>query len=95
MTTSNDEAKTVAGLKFSAHDPTEVALEKLYHWVIWQYPRRKGKGYYGAVRPPTPDEGWYPAIVHADQQRVLVYIHVPEPFPSPEAASKHLESLPA
>lgn len=95
MTTSNEAARTVAGLTFNPDGPTEIPLDKLYHWVIWQYPRRKGKGYYGAVRPPALDGGWYPAIVQADLQRVIVYGQVAEPFPSPEAASKHLESLPA
>lgn len=93
MTAESESRKLVGGLSLDAAAPTPVAMDQLFDWVIWQYPRRKAQGYCGAVRPPSG--GWYPAIVANDHQKVLIYGHVSELFASPEAASRHLDSLTA
>lgn len=90
--TEKEELITVAGIDFDSN-PTVVPLDELFSWVIWQYPRRKGKGYYGAVRPSDPQWGWLPAIVLADQRRVLVFAHVGELFTTPETAAKYLDGV--
>jgi phosphoglycolate phosphatase-like HAD superfamily hydrolase len=90
--TEKEDHITVAGITFDSN-PTVVSLDELYSWVIWQYPRRKGKGYYGAVRPSDPQWGWLPAVVLADQRRVLVFAHVGELFTTPESAAKYLDSV--
>lgn len=91
MTKPEDDKKLIDGLSLNRHSPTTITLDHLFHWVVWQYPRRRPQGYCGAVRPPSG--GWYPALVSADQKRVLIYGHLPETFESPELASKHLDSL--
>ena len=66
--------------------PTELSLRELFTWVIWQFPRQQDGGMVAAVRPPTADYGWFPAIIHNKQQRVLIHGQVERPFASPEAA---------
>lgn len=81
------------GIAFNNDGPTRLTMHQLRHWVIWQFPRRKGKGLCGAVRPSIAGHGWYPAIVEADKKRVLVYGNIPAPLDSPESAVKALEAL--
>ena len=85
---------TVEGITFDLAGPTAVSLERLYSWVVWQFPRPRTVGYSGAGNPSEPDHGWYPAIIDAAAGEVLVYANVKERFPSPEAAAKHLDQLP-
>jgi hypothetical protein len=85
---------TVDGISFDAAGPTAVPLDRLFAWVVWQFPRPRAGGYSGAVHPAEPGHGWYPAIIDASANRVVVYAHVPDRFPSPEAAAKHLDQLP-
>ncbi len=83
----------VAGISFRGDGPTIVPIKELYTWVIWQFPRRKDKGYCGAVRPSIAEHPWYPALIQSDRQRVHIYAHLSEQFPTPEAAAKHLDTL--
>ena len=85
---------TIEGITFDLAGPTTVSLERLYTWVVWQFPRSRAGGYSGAVHPSEPEHGWYPAVVDATAGEVLVYAHVKQRFPSPEAAAKHLDQLP-
>lgn len=73
--------------------PTVVPMELLFAWVVWRFPRPCEGGYSGAVHPPEAGHGWYPAIVDTEQDRVLIFGHVKEPFTSPEAAAKHLDRM--
>ncbi len=81
----------IDGIKFELGQPTAVPMERLFGWVIWQFPRARDGGFSGAVHPPEAEHGWYPAIIDANGGRVLVYGDVEERFPSPEAAAKHLD----
>jgi hypothetical protein len=84
--------KTVIdGITFDPAEPTLVSADRLYTWVIWQFPRLRRGGFSGAVHPPEPGHGWYPAIVDIESGQVLVYSHIEERFPSPEAAAKSLD----
>jgi hypothetical protein len=85
---------TIEGITFDLGGPTAVSLERLYTWVVWQFPRPRPGGYSGAVHPSEPGHGWYPAVVDAITGEVLVYANVKERFPTPEAAAKHLDQLP-
>ncbi|MBP9501342.1 MAG: hypothetical protein KBF17_04195 [Candidatus Promineofilum sp.] len=71
--------------------PTSVPMDRLFAWVIWQFPRVRHGGYSGAIHPPEAGHGWYPAVVNAEEGHVIIHGHVKEPFTSPEAASKHLD----
>jgi len=81
----------VDDIVFESGGPTVVALDRLYTWVVWQFPRVREGGFTGAVHPPEPGHGWYPALIEPETGQVLVYGHVPERFPSPEAAARHLD----
>lgn len=81
----------VDDIAFETHEPTVVPIDRLYAWVIWQFPKLREGGFSGAVHPPEIGHGWYPAIVNAQEGRVIIYGQVKEAFPSPEAASKHLD----
>jgi hypothetical protein len=69
--------------------PTELPLQALFTWVIWQFPRKQGGGLLGAVRPPTAKHGWFPAIIHNKSKTVLVHGQVERPFSTPEAAADY------
>jgi hypothetical protein len=69
--------------------PTELPLQALFTWVIWQFPRKKGGGLLGAVRPPTTRHGWFPAIIHNKNKTVLVHGQVERSFDTPEAAADY------
>jgi hypothetical protein len=81
----------IDGIAFDLSAPTIVAIDRLFTWVVWQFPRARPGGFSGAVHPPEPGHGWYPAIIDRDAGQVRVYGHVKERFPSPEAAAKHLD----
>jgi hypothetical protein len=66
--------------------PTELPFKALFTWVIWQYPRKRAGGLLGAVRPPTAEHGWFPAIIHNKTETVMVHGQVERPFDTPEAA---------
>jgi hypothetical protein len=84
--------KTVIdGITFDTTEPTVVPAERLFTWVVWQFPRARSGGFSGAVHPSEPGHGWYPAIVDIESGQVIVYGHVKERFPTPEAAAKSLD----
>lgn len=80
------EHLTINGLKLDNQAPTAVSLDRLYTWVIWQFPRPAEGGYYGAVHPPQENHHWYPAIINANKKSVQIYAHLNTQFASPEDA---------
>ncbi len=80
-------------IAFEPTEPTIVPMGRLFAWVIWQFPRMRDGGFSGAVHPPEPGHGWYPALINAEAGQVTIFGHVKEPYPNPEAAAKHLEKL--
>jgi hypothetical protein len=85
---SNKEKIDVAGIKLRTDRPTNVAMHRLFEWVIWQFPEPQSRGYIGAVRPPEPDYKWIPAIIQADNNRVRVYGNAEDQYPTPEKAAE-------
>jgi hypothetical protein len=81
----------VDGIKFELEEPTVVTFERLFAWVVWQFPRSREGGHSGAVHPPETQHGWYPAVIDVENGRVFIYGHVVERYPTPEAAAKHLD----
>jgi hypothetical protein len=81
----------IEDIVFDPAEPTTVPTGRLHSWVIWQFPRTRAGGFSGAVHPPIPGHGWYPAVVDAEAGHVLIYGHVRSRFPSPEAAAKYLD----
>ncbi len=82
----SSENFVVADIALDMTQATELTFHELETWVIWQFPRKKGPGLCGAVRPPIPQHGWYPAIILPDQKRVHVLAHLHTTYPSPEEA---------
>lgn len=87
----NGKKILIDGIALNANEPTVVPIDRLFTWVIWQFPRPREGGFSGAVHPPEAGHGWYPALINAKGSQVTIYGQVPERFPSPEAASKHLD----
>ncbi|HEY1409490.1 MAG TPA: hypothetical protein VF434_11135 [Promineifilum sp.] len=81
------------GIQLRASEPTVVPIEQLFNWVIWQFPRIRTQGFTGAVHPSDAGHGWYPAFIDHEMRKVIIFAHVTEPFPNPEAAAKHLDQL--
>lgn len=88
----SEQAILVAGIELQSDKPTVLSFGDLFTWVIWQFPRPHKPGMCGAVRPPLPDHGWYPAIILPDKERVQVYGHLNKTYPSPEAAADHFSA---
>jgi len=80
-------------ITFDPTGPTSVPVNRLFAWVIWQFPKMRGDGHSGAVHPPQAGHGWYPAIVNAEAGHVLIFGNVKEQFTSPETAAKHLDRV--
>jgi hypothetical protein len=78
-------------ITFDPTEPTMVSTDRLHTWVIWQFPRARAGGFSGAVHPPEPGHGWYPAIVNIEAGHVLVFGHVKDRFPTPELAAKSID----
>jgi hypothetical protein len=82
----NAETFVVANIALDPTQATELTFHDLATWVIWQFPRKKGGGLCGAVRPPIPQHGWYPAIILPKEKRVQVLAHLHATYPTPEEA---------
>lgn len=88
---AEEKQRKIANIVLRREGPTELTFKELFAWVIWQFPRPKKAGLCGAVRPPIPDHGWFPAVIKPKEKRVLVHAHIEEPFPSPEAAVEYFD----
>ena len=83
---SNQEKYNVAGIALRTDKHTNIALHRLYGWVIWQFPRLRNNGYLAAIRPPLVDQEWIPAIIRADRNQVKVYGNAGKKYATPEEA---------
>ncbi|MGD8586566.1 MAG: hypothetical protein PVJ75_14540 [Chloroflexota bacterium] len=86
--------RTVESLELRLDGPTELSLDDLYTWVVWQFPRPRRSGLCGAVRPPIANHTWFPALISRRDQRVSVYGHVNQDFTTPAEAAAWLENQP-
>lgn len=82
--------KKVGAISILLKKPTILTFAELNRWVIWQYPRQIDKGLCGAVCPPDPAEGWYPAVIHLKDKMVHVHGHLDNKFDSPNEAADWL-----
>jgi hypothetical protein len=86
------EKKEIAKLKLHAAKPTNFSFKLLQEWVVWQFPKRCGKGYCGAVHPPLETHGWLPAIIHPEKNEAQVHGHLTETFETPELAADYIST---
>lgn len=87
------QSQNISGLQLNMEKPTTFTFKQLFNWVIWQVPEPLEKALCGAVKPPTSDAKWYPAIIHVKEKKVHVYGHLETLFDSPEAASNYLHKM--
>lgn len=85
---SKKTTQTIADITLNTGEPTDVDREHLFQWVVWQFPRPHDGGLCAAARPPLPNHGWYPAIVHLQNNKVRVFGHLDLEFDSPETAAE-------
>ena len=71
--------------------PTELGLEDVADWVVWQFPRPRRGGLCAALHPPETAFGWLPGIVYPEEERLDIYAHAAGPFPTPEEAVAWME----
>ena len=88
---SSENSNVVAGIKLRTDKPTNIALHRLYGWVIWQFPRPQGKGYQGAIRPPEAGQNWIPAVIRAEENRVKIFSNAGKTYASPEKAMEYFQ----
>jgi hypothetical protein len=88
----NAAVRHVAALKIRTDRPTEFGFKDLYTWVIWQFPRPKGNGLCGAVRPPIANHVWFPAQIKLRDKRIVIHGHIDLEFDTPHAAAEWLEN---
>lgn len=72
--------------------PTDLSFKDLFTWIIWQFPKPKGNGMCGAVRPPIAKHTWYPALIKQREKRVQVHGHLDQEFTSAKAAADWIEN---
>ncbi len=71
--------------------PTELSFGELYTWIIWQFPKPKGDGMCGAVRPPIAKHTWYPALIRQEEKIVSVHGHLKQEFSSAKEAADWMD----
>ncbi|UCG23156.1 MAG: hypothetical protein JSW55_13455 [Chloroflexota bacterium] len=88
----SSKRREVASVMIRADRPTDLTFAELYTWVIWQFPRPKGAGLCGAVRPPIANHSWFPALIKSRDGQAVVYGHVKREFATPAQAADWLEA---
>jgi len=78
----------IHNIELNPAHPTILSFDQLYSWVIWQFSQHIEGGLSGAVRPPIPDTGWYPALIEPKEKRVQIYGHLDTSYSTPEEAAK-------
>ena len=85
------KSRTVGSVELNLKEPTELTFPDLHDWVLWQFPTLQGGWLLGAVHPPDPQFGWFPARIQPKKQRIQLFANGVDPFPSPEEAAQWLE----
>lgn len=88
------ERREVESLRLRLDGPTELSLDDLHTWVVWQFPQPRRSGLCGAVRPPIANHTWFPALISRSDQRISVYSHLDREFATPAEAAAWLASQP-
>jgi hypothetical protein len=86
--------RQVESVEIRIDGPTELTLDDLYSWVVWQFPRPRRSGLCGAVRPPIANHTWFPALINRHDQRISVHGHLDREFATPAEAAEWLNSQP-
>jgi hypothetical protein len=87
----SQKTRMLDNIKFNNDQPTKLDFYQLYTWTIWQYPRKIKEGLCGAVHPPLPEHGWFPAVIQRKEKKIQVHAHLDKEFETPESAARFLE----
>lgn len=90
----SQKRREIESLELRLDGPTELSLDDLYTWAVWQFPKLKRTSLCGAVRPPIANHKWFPALISRRDKRVAVYAHLEQEFDTPADAANWLESQP-
>jgi hypothetical protein len=82
----------IANLAINVDRPTDLSFDDLYTWVIWQFPRKRGKWLCGAIRPPIANHQWLPALIDPIECIVKVHGDAKQQFDTPDEALNWLMS---
>lgn len=85
------QEQTISNMKLKNHRPTNAKFEDLYTWTIWQFPHKTQGGLCGAVHPPIPQHGWFPAVIQLKEKKVQIHANLDQTFATPEEAAKFLD----
>jgi hypothetical protein len=85
------QTKKIDNTTLKIDKPTNLTLDDLYTWTIWQFPHKVRGGLCGAVHPPIANYGWLPAVIRVKDKKVQVHAHLDQTFDTPETAAKHVE----
>jgi len=88
----SSQERTIANLRIKEDSPTDLSFDDLYRWIIWQFPRKRGKWLCGAIRPPIANHCWLPALINPSDNIVQVHGHTDQKFDSPDEALSWLIS---
>ena len=87
----NKKEKMVGSIAFKIQRPTELKFEDLYTGTIWQFPHKAPGGICGAVHPPIPEHGWFPAVINIKEKKAQVHANLDQTFTTPEEAANYLK----
>jgi len=86
----SEKSQKVSNIILRKDRPTEVTIDDLFDWVIWQFPRQLSGGLCGAVHPPIAGHTWYPAVIGYLDNKIQIYGHTDHEFDSPDDAANWL-----
>lgn len=84
------ESEVVANIRLRIDSPTELTMDEIYEWVIWQFPLEMAGGLCCAIHPPIANHTWYPAIIGHLDNKIVVHGEVNQEFGSPKEAADWL-----
>ncbi|HET6446551.1 MAG TPA: hypothetical protein VFI27_18425 [candidate division Zixibacteria bacterium] len=82
----NSRKRSIANIIINEDRPTDLCFDDIYTWVIWQFPRKRGKWLCGAIRPPIASHSWLPALIKPAENIVQVHGYAERDFDSPQEA---------
>lgn len=72
----------VSGIILDDNEPSTVQPAQLYCWTQFFLGDQSADGRRGAVKPPNPDHGWFPATIGQDS----VVVATTKSFATPKKA---------
>ena len=78
----------VNGITLNNHTPSTIPAQQVYCWTKFYTGEHRDDYRYGAIKPPTPAIGWFPAAISPG----MILVAGTETFSTPEAAVEWLRA---